>query len=166
MDNFKDSLKENKTIIIIGCIIVLIAIIAAIYNGLKSDGTTEKDLSKIEQDNYIQTNYKVNEYRVINISELDLLKSYFSDFIKKQINNPEKAWDLLSDESKNKFNNNLDEYKKYIKENTTINTVNNEIEEYRKNEDGVYDIIDSEENKYTINEYSTWDFRVTLNGKK
>lgn len=167
MDEFKDALKENKRWIIIGSILIIIGISIFIYNAIKSDGITEKDGTTISTDEYKLTNYEVNEYRVISMSDIDVLNAYLKDYLTKMLNNHEESWDLLSDETKNNFNNNIEEYEDYIDSITTIYTYSNEIVEYRINDDYnyAYDIIDSEGNKYTIIENAVWDFKITLDGK-
>lgn len=85
---------------------------------------------------------------------------------KKKVNNPEEAYEMLTNENKSKFEN-VDKYKKYVEKTNTINTINNKIKEYRRSQEykNGYDIIDSEGNKYTIIENAVWDIRIIDNGK-
>ena len=74
---------------------------------------------------------------------------------------------MLSKESKESFNNSVDEYEKYVKSISTIYTKDNEVVKYRKGEGkGKTEIVDSESNKYIITEHSTWDIEITLNGRE
>ena len=74
---------------------------------------------------------------------------------------------MLSKESKESFHNSVDEYKEYVNSITSIYSKDNEVVKYRKGEGrNNTDIVDSESNKYTIKEHSTWDIEITLNGKE
>ena len=72
---------------------------------------------------------KKNDYNMIrnkNISDLSILKTYFEDFRYKEINQPEKAFELMdANYKKTKFNNDINAFKDYVQKNlTTIQDAN------------------------------------------
>lgn len=167
MNSFILSLKENKKLVIITLVVIAIVIGVAIYNNLKPEPQHNPEINEYNEVHYIKKNYQVNEYSVVNISELDLLNAYLKKYINLSINKPEEAFNMLSKESKESFHNSVDEYKEYVNSITSIYSKDNEVVKYRKGEGrNNTDIVDSESNKYTIKEHSTWDIEITLNGKE
>lgn len=167
MDNFKDALKENKLIIIALILIIVVMIMVGIMNDKKEqeilDGRNE---TKQEDFSYEKRNYKVNEYQIMNMSEFDVFQDYYKDFITTLVENPEEAYYRLSADSRKEYTK--EEFVKYAKSIKTIFTKNNVIKEQRRKIEGsrvVYDIIDSEENSFTIIETAIWDYQVTIHGK-
>ncbi len=162
-----NSLKENKKLIIVAIIVILIVVGVAIYNNVKPKPKYDPEVNEYNDVTYIKKNYKVNEYSVVNISELDLLNAYLKKYLTLAINDPEEAFAMLSKETKESFNNNIDEYKKYVNSITSIYTKDNEVVKYRKGEkSNQTEIVDSEKNKYIITEHSIWDIEITLNGRE
>lgn len=167
MDRFMSSVKENKRLIIVTIIVIAIVVGVALYNTLKPKPTYDPEVNEYNEVNYIKKNYRVNEYSVVNISELDLLNAYLKKYINLSITKPEEAFNMLSKESKESFNNSVEEYKKYVKSITSIYSKDNEVVKYRKGDGiGKTEIVDSEKNKYVITEHSTWDIEITLNGRE
>lgn len=167
MNSFISSLKENKRLIIIALIVIAIVIGVAVYNSLKPTPQHDPEINEYNEINYIKKNYKVNEYSIVNISELDLLNAYLKKYITLAVTKPEEAFNMLSKESRETFNNSVDEYEEYLKSITSIYTKDNEVVKYRKGEGkGKTEIVDSESNKYIITEHSTWDIEITLNGRE
>lgn len=166
MNKFIVALKENKRIIILSIIIIIAFIVLFIYNSQEKDKTYNPNITEIDVE-YIKKNYEVNEYRVIEMKEADLLNAYLKKYLQYTANNIDKAYAMLSDQSKNSFNNDINEYKKYINDNTSINTKNNEVVKYRKSEgNNTYEVVDSEKYKYIIKEDAIWDIKITLNGRE
>ena len=115
---------------------------------------------------YVKREYKVNEYTNIDVELIDILNDYYASFIKKKYTNPKEAYEMLTSESKKKFET-AEKYEEYAKKTKTINTYTNTIKEYRKDPENkyAYDIIDTEGNKYTFIEKAIWDIEVSDNGK-
>lgn len=167
MDNFLASLKANKKLLIVATIVIIIAISALIYSNLKTPPTYNPEINNSNDVTYIKKNYEVNEYSVINMSELDLLNAYLKKYLVYTVTNPDKAYEMLSETSKKTFNNDINEYKKYLSVNTSIYTKDNEITKYRNGKEKyTYDVVDSEKYKYIIYEKATWNIEITLNGKE
>lgn len=166
MNNLGSSIKENKRLIIVTLIVIVIVVGVAIYNSLKPKPEYNPEINEYSDVTYVKKNYKVNEYSVVNISELDLLNAYLKKYLNLQITKPEEAYNMLSEKSKKSFKD-IDEYKKYVKSITSIYTKDNKVEKYRKGEGKKNtEIIDTEKNKYIITEHSIWDIEITLNGRE
>lgn len=166
MEKVKDFYNENRLLIIIFIIVIIGAISLLIYNTSQKEKIFEPIAPS--DDNYIKTNYQVNEYRPVTIELSDLLNEYYKEFMTKQVKDPEAAYQMLTDETKKSFNNDYQEYKKYLNQVLTINSLKNEVREYRIDKDNksIIEIIDSEDNKYTIYENAVWDIKISIDGKK
>lgn len=167
MDSFKDALKENKLIIIALILIIIVMIMVGIMNDKKEQEIMNgRNETKQEDISYEKKNYKVNEYQIMNMSEFDVFQDYYKDFITTLVDNPDEAYYKLSIDSRNEYTK--EEFIEYAKKIKTIFTKNNEIKEQRRKKQGsrvIYEIIDSEENSFTIIETAVWDYQVTINGK-
>ena len=166
MKEVKKFIKENRIFIIAGTLIVLLCIGIYFYTARARNIVYDKgEDNDIE---YIERNYKANEYRPVTIELVDLLQEYYLYYLRLQVNNPDEAYNMLTDECKSKFNNDVSEYKKYVKEINTILTLENKVEKYRvdKYNNQIIEIIDSEQNRYTIYEYGVWDFKISVDGKE
>lgn len=60
-------------------------------------------------------NYKVNEYIPVYVSDEDMAKIYFNDYIHIMYSDINKAYNLLDEDYRNKKFGNIDNYKSYIK---------------------------------------------------
>jgi len=166
MDKVKKFIRDNIVLLVVLLIILIVAIIVYIITGKSVEYSYNITDEAINTPSYIEKKYDANTYQNQTIELLDLLTYYYKYYINLEINNPTEAYNLLSDESKNKFNNNVDEYIEYVESIKTINTKDNTIAKYRETEDSVYDIIDSENYRYTIEENAVWDFKVTIKGQQ
>lgn len=164
MDKVKKFLIENKALIIIALIFLVLAV--TLYYVINKRESVTYNGGGMEDTPYVKKEYKANEYINVEIELIDILNEYYRYFIQKKVNNPEEAYEMLTNENKSKFEN-VDKYKKYVEKTNTINTINNKIKEYRRSQEykNGYDIIDSEGNKYTIIENAVWDIRIIDNGK-
>jgi len=166
MDNVKEFIKDNFVLLIILFTVVIASVIVYVVKSDEKEITYEITENEVDTPSYIEKKYDANTYQNQTIELFDLLSYYYEYYIDLELNNPNEAYELLSDESKNKFNNNLDEYKEYINNIITIDTYNNTLIKYREVEDNVYDIIDSENYQYTIEENAVWDFKITLKAQQ
>jgi hypothetical protein len=167
MDNLKQALKENIKLIIIAVIIIAIALGVVIYNNLTPTLSYNPEIDEYNDVEYVKKNYEVNEYSVINMSEYDLLNAYLKKYVTLEVTNPDKAYEMLSDKSKESFDNDVSKYKEYISGIISINTKENTVTKYRDgSSSNQIEIIDSESNKYIITEYAIWDIEITLNGRE
>lgn len=122
--------------------------------------------SKYEQDVSIQS----NEYNDISLEEtvndLTVIRIYFDDYKFKAINKPEEAFNLLDAEyRKKKFDDNVNAYKQYVKDNTNqiqdANIVKHGIATL-ENGNKQYIIIDNFDNYYKFTETGINKYIVVL----
>lgn len=169
MDNVKTFLKENIILVIVFVIVVGTFIGFTIYNQINNSKEYEKKVTEADMVDvdYIKKNYKVNEYQNVTMDYVDILDEYHSYFVRKMVTDPMKAYELLTNESKKKFNNDIEEFKKYIKDNATVAFKTSKVREYRTNsKKNKIEIIDTDNNKYTIYENAVWDIKISIDGKK
>lgn len=169
MNKVKVFLKDNIFLVIIFVLVVGTFIGFTIYNQINNSKEYEKKVTESDMVDvdYIKKNYKVNEYQNVTIDYIDILDEYHSYFVRKMVNDPDKAFAMLTDESKKMFNNSIEEFKKYIKENATVSFKNSKVKEYRtNNKKNKIEIIDTDNNKYTIFENAVWDIKISIDGKR
>lgn len=127
------------------------------YNKLIKENKSNNDELTISKNKY-------NIFENINITNEDMARNYFNDYINKALNYPEVAYNLLDEEYRNKRFGSLEEYKNNINENrdqienTTmikygINDKDNYIE---------YNVVDIFDNYYTIKENGIMDYTIML----
>lgn len=164
MDKVKKFISDNKILIIVGVLLLIICIGLYFYDYKKK--SEEYNKAGEFDTPYVKREYKVNEYTNIDVELIDILNDYYASFIKKKYTNPKEAYEMLTSESKKKFET-AEKYEEYAKKTKTINTYTNTIKEYRKDPENkyAYDIIDTEGNKYTFIEKAIWDIKVSDNGK-
>lgn len=164
MDKVKKFISDNKVLIIVGVLLLIICIGLYFYDYKKK--SEEYNKAGEFDTPYVKREYKVNEYTNIDVELIDILNDYYASFIKKKYTNPKEAYEMLTSESKKKFET-AEKYEEYAKKTKTINTYTNTIKEYRKDPENkyAYDIIDTEGNKYTFIEKAIWDIEVSDNGK-
>lgn len=164
MDKVKRFISDNKVLIIVGVLLLIICIGLYFYDYKKK--SEEYNKAGEFDTPYVKREYKVNEYTNIDVELIDILNDYYASFIKKKYTNPKEAYEMLTSESKKKFET-AEKYEEYAKKTKTINTYTNTIKEYRKDPENkyAYDIIDTEGNRYTFIEKAIWDIEVSDNGK-
>lgn len=122
--------------------------------------------SKYEQNVSIQS----NEYNDISLDEtvndLTVIRTYFEDYKFKAINKPEEAFKLIDTEyKKQKFDNNLNAYKQYVKNNLEqlqdANIVKHGIRTL-ENGNKQYIVIDNLDNYYQFTETGVNQYTVIL----
>lgn len=168
MDKISTFIKENKLVVILFILTVLIAVGLFIYNKSNVENL-DKNLTEEEATDvpYIKKNYEVNEYHNVSIDLIDLLNDYYHDYVNKIINNPKEAYEMLTSEAKEDFGNNYDDFKEYIDKINTVTFRTGSVKEYRTNKGRIpsYDIIDDAGNRFTIYEKSVWDYEISFEGR-
>lgn len=141
----------------------------AIQNSSKEEYDNAKNnivSSKYEQDVSIQS----NEYNDISLEEtvndLTVIRIYFDDYKFKAINKPEEAFNLLDAKYKKaKFDDNVNAYKQYVKDNTNqiqdANIIKHGITTL-ENGNKQYIIIDNFDNYYKFTETGINKYIVVL----
>lgn len=115
------------------------------------------DVSKIEG--------KVdNIYDDITITNEEIVKKYYLEFIKNALYKPQNAYNMLEDEYKISKFGNFEKFFKYIDINreklnnaTLVKYIVDQNDNYTQ-----YTIVDNYENTYLIKEYSAMNFKVSL----
>lgn len=82
---------------------------------------TNNQINTIYEDEISIKKGQYNQILNSNITDLSIIKIYFDDYKFKAINKPEEAFNLLNaDYRKQKFDNNVNAYKQYIKDNIDV----------------------------------------------
>lgn len=82
---------------------------------------TNNQISNIYEDEITIKKGKYNQISSNPVTDLSIIKIYFDDYKFKAINKPEEAFNLLdADYRKQKFDNNVNAFKQYIKDNIDI----------------------------------------------
>lgn len=107
---------------------------------------------------------KNNTYTDITIYNEDIVKKYFSEYLKNALYKPEVAYELLDEEYKNKKFSNIEMFKQYV-DNNKSNLSNSTIVKYavsQLDEYTQYTLVDNYNNCYIIKEKSVMDFSIML----
>ena len=123
----------------------------------KMEELSNIDVNEIENNDF-------NEIKNVNVKNEDVAIDYFNNYKYNILNNPEKAYELLDKEYREKRFGNLQEYQKYINENKeTLKEINpsqylvNNYENYTE-----YVCKDQHENLYIFKETAIMDYTVQL----
>ena len=147
-------MKNNpiKSIIIIVVIIVVFSLSYFILDKL---------LNKEEEVNYLK-NYGVNEFIPTYVSDEDMARIYFNDYIYKTHINIEEAYNLLDQEYKNKKFGNLENYKNYLYNSYLENYKFSKYYKLEKNGYIIFGVYDSNENLYIFKTQGVLQYKVYL----
>lgn len=151
-------IKENKGILTI-CISAFIIVLAICIKQRIKDDSIERTELELK-------NYQVNEVIPVYVSDEELAKKYLSNFVSLSIVYPDKAYELLSNESKERYQT-IDSFKDFIyslNKNKSFSSAR--VKEYsytRKNNSLRMYIIDIENNKLVFEQQSIMEYIVTIN---
>lgn len=81
MDKVKKFISDNKILIIVGVLLLIICIGLYFYDYKKKSEEYNK-AGKFDTP-YVKREYKVNEYTNIDVELIDILNDYYASFIKK-----------------------------------------------------------------------------------
>ena len=140
-----------------GIIIVSLIVILIIYF------INNYDIYKKDYNNYLK-DYKVNEYIPVYVNDEEMAKKYFNKY-RNIINiDANMAFNLVDEEyRKNKFDNNIENFKSYIRS-LDINNVS--IDRYYKttvSEYEVFGVYDTNGNLYIFKTKGVMQFKVEFN---
>lgn len=147
--------KKYVKYLIVCAIIVILFIVA--YLVLDKLLNKEKDYVK----EYLK-NYEVNEYIPVYVSDEDMARTYYNDYIKKTYYNIEEAYSLLDEEYREKKFGNIDKFKNYIYSNTDYSY---KMTKYYKEVNGQYidfGVYDSNDNLYIFRTNGVMQYKVYL----
>ncbi len=164
MNEFKISLKENKWLLVLLGIVLLFLFIFGIVRIIKGNQIYQSEAMNDSTVDYIKYHYADNEYKVMQIEEVDMVERYYQMYLNATLVNEKEAWDMLSDETKNAFHDKIEEYQKELKKRITVKSKNNKVQVYRKTANGFL-VIDTENYQYEIIEKGVMNVKVTLRGQ-
>lgn len=127
------------------------------YLDVSENKTIEIELEKIENNNYNMFEYKKMETQ-------EIINDYFSRYKQATMFDVEEAYNLLNEEYKKQRFGNLEEYKKYIKENLS-NLISCKLEKYEVEDEEDYKeyiCIDQKNNYYIFREISINKYNIIL----
>lgn len=150
-------IKENKVILTICVCALIIGFVFCIKSKLTDDSIVRTELEL--------KNYKVNEVIPIYVSDEELAKKYLSNFVSLSIAYPDKAYELLTDESKMKYQT-LDSFKEYIYTmNSNKDFYSARVQQYSYAKDSnnkrMY-VIDIGNNSFVFEQKSIMNYTVTI----
>ena len=144
----------GKIIKIFGIIVVSLIVIIVIYF------INNYDVNKKDYNNYLK-NYEVNEYIPVYVDDEEMAKRYFNKYRNIINTDANLAFNLVEEEyRKNKFNNNIENYKNYIRS-LNINKVS--VDKYYKTTDSEYEVFgvyDTNGNLYIFKTKGVMQFKV------
>lgn len=150
-------MKDNivlKNVIIFAVILLVFTSAYLIINKF-----TNKEEIKIDE--YLK-NYEVNEYIPTYVSDESMARIYLNHYVNIMHVNPEKAYNLLDVEYRNKKFNTLDNYKNYI--NSLMYSTYELDRFYVESKDGykIYGLYDTNGNMYIFKTKGVMQYTVYL----
>lgn len=148
---------ENKKTLIICVSLILLGLVVAYF--LKNASYYD---DSIEIKEYLK-NYKVNEIIPINMDDEQIARKYLTEYLKLIYLNPEKAYDLVLPEYREKRFGNISKFKEYFDNLISDQFFNANIKELqvsRKNKYKQFYIRDINGNTFIFNEYAIKDYKV------
>lgn len=120
---------------------------------------TEKRFKEASKEKYVFEEISKNDYNefeYVSLSDKTKALMYFNDYVNKMYSNPEEAYDLLSNETKNNYFNTIDDFKKFIKKYNNIS-----IKEYAIEDDKI-GIKDNYGNEYVFEIIYILKYNLTI----
>lgn len=147
-------IKENIMLIFILIVVIVFLIGRMVYSKLNNK-LEINDIEVVEKQKY-----EANEFFPIRSERVDLYTAYINYFIKLYKEDSEKAFLLLTDACREKFDNDSNNFKKYVEKNKILEFKN--IMKYGEKNSNRYVIYDNLNNAYYINENGTWNFKLDI----
>lgn len=149
---------DNKNIrfsIIFIIVIILLAIgVFVIRNKINN--------SKIEQEEPLFKNYKVNEYIPTHITDNDMARIYLTQYVYLLTDNREEAYNLLDEKYRNAKFPTYNSFNEYIKQ---FDLYNIELDRFYKNNIGkyiIFGVYDKNNNFYAFKTHGVMQYSVYL----
>lgn len=134
------------------------------YNNITSsiyplnDEDYQKIINKIKDINIEKNNYnEIKKSELVSNEQICVL--YLSDYVNMMISDIDEAYELLSDSMKEKFPD-IKSYQTYI--NNNVNKITTAADKCHVEGSRIYTVIDKNNNKYTFNESSVMNYKVSL----
>lgn len=142
-----------RNIIIFGVILIIFTGIYLIIDKLLNNENDEQVFLK---------NYEVNEYIPVYVSDEDMAKIYFNDYIYTMYSDIEKAYNLLDENYRNKKFGNVENYRNYIK---TLNNLSYKVDSFYiddRSKNKVYGVYDTNGNIFIFKTNGVMQYSVYL----
>lgn len=157
-------MKNNSTLkTIITIIVIIVIILAVIYlPGIIKNQNSNNSINDKQSVEYTK-NYEVNEYIPIMINDEQMSRIYLSDYMNNVLYNPDKAYDSLNKEYREKKFGSLDAYKNYI--NSLNLSKSSELDKYAtydKYDYKYYDLYDKDGNRYIFKTNGVMQYEIYL----
>jgi len=156
-----NSLKDNKMLLLIGGILILITLVFVWF--YREKGMPEEEYS-LSPDTFLK-NYKVNEVIPIAVNNEYIAKLYLAEYVNLMINDPQAAYDLLEPAYREKAYPKYSDFTKYIKQIENDKFYRAALTKYAvKTQLGrkVINLYDSAGNNFIFLEKTIMDYTVLL----
>lgn len=154
-------IKRYQKTITFGLVVLLVLAGIFIYRTIRrNSGSYNPNVGTVTKE--VQ-HYEDNEYIVYQINKVDVYTSYYKDFMQLLVNDPSKAYNKLTDDSKKSmFNNDYDNFVKYYKSIDKSLLLTSTVDRYNDDRKGKIIIVDSTESTYVFYEDGVWNYKVDL----
>ena len=150
-------MKDNKIlkniVIFVGFLLVF-SVAYIVVNKLTSK-------EELDYEEFLK-NYEVNEYIPSYVSDEDMARIYLNDYIHTMYTNPEKGYELLNADYRNKKFKSIEEYKSYV---DSLPYTMHELDRfYIDSKDGykIYGVYDTKGNTYIFKTKGVMQYSVYL----
>lgn len=157
----RDFIKRYQKTITFALVVLLVLASIFIYRHIRRiSGKYEPSVGTVVKE--VQ-HYEDNEYVVYQMNKVDVYTSYYKDFMQLLVNDPSKAYNKLTDDSKaSMFNNDYDKFVKFYKSIDKSLLLSSTIDRYNDEKKGKIIIVDSTESTYVFYENGAWNYKVDL----
>jgi hypothetical protein len=154
-------IQENKRTIIF--IVVIVLILGGIFTYRTIQRNTGTYAPNVDEVHKEIIKYADNEYVIYNIKNEDVYRSYYRNFMNLLLNDPVKAYNKLYHNTKaDKFNNNYDNFLKYVKSLDRKTLMTSDVTRYN-DEDNRIIVVDNTGSSYVFYENGVWNYTVDIN---
>ena len=156
-----NELKEHKTLIIVCISLIGLALLFVWFVGSRSLGP-EIDFDLKEG---FLRNYEVNEVIPVTVDDEQMARTYLVEYVSLMINDPEKAYELLDEEYKEKRYPTYESFKSYRDLIINNRFVSATLDRYDIKVYGgykVFDVIDAAGNNFLFKQSSIMNYKVLL----
>lgn len=153
-----NNLKDNKKVIGICIILILLSILIYLFNNRNNDV-----VDNLEKEAFVLENYGANEFIPVYITEFEMAEKYLNDYKYKILYSRDEAYQLLNEEYRDEKFLNYEEFNKYIDNLITLSTYSMKMEKYSITSIGgykYYSIFDTSGNQFIFKELSIMNYEV------
>lgn len=148
----KNKFEFKNVIIFVGILLFFTALYLII----------DKVLDDKDNEQVFLKNYKVNEYIPVYVTDEDMAKIYFNNYIYVMYSDINKGYNLLDEDYRNKRFGNIENYKNYIK---SLNNLSYKIDSFYIDDSGenkIYGVYDTNGNIFIFKTNGIMQYTVYL----